>query len=64
MAENTVTEKQAEGLAIVDAILSGECDKCPSFAECRVNEHFKFPVDAYCMKQKAIVMKGWAEDGN
>ena len=54
----------AEGMAVMGAILSGRCEKCPSYSECKTNEHFKFPTDAYCMKTKAKLLKEWgAEDG-
>lgn len=57
------TEKEAEGLAVISAIITGKCNECPSYAECTTKDNFKFPVDAYCMRQKAIILKGWAEDG-
>lgn len=54
----------AEGMAVMGAILSGRCEKCSSYAECKTNEHFKFPLDAYCMKTKDRLLKEWgAEDG-
>lgn len=58
------SEKLAEGMAVMGAILSGRCEKCQSYSECKANEHFKFPSDAYCMKTKAKLLKEWgAEDG-
>lgn len=58
-------KKLAEGMAVMGAILSGRCKKCPSYLECEQNEHFKFPSDAYCMKIKAKLLKEWGiEDGN
>ena len=57
------TEKQAEGIAVFSAIMSGKCNDCQSYAECTTNDHFKFPIDAYCMRQKAIILKGWGKDG-
>ena len=57
------TEKQAEGIAVFSAVMSGECNKCLSLAECSTNDHFRFPEDAFCMKRKDVILRGWAEDG-
>lgn len=56
-------DMQAEGIAVSEAVLNGECNKCQSLSECCTNEFFKFPTDAYCMKRKNEILKGWAEDG-
>lgn len=56
-------EKRAEEIAVVSAVLSGRCEICSSYYECMSNEHFEFPSDAYCMRQKDIILKGWVEDG-
>ena len=55
----------AEGMAVMGAILSGRCEKCPIYYECKSNDHFKFPEDAYCMKTKDKLLKKWGyDDGN
>ena len=57
-------DRQAESMAVCTAIMTGECDKCPCLAECSTNDDFQFPADAFCMKRKEDILKGWAEDGN
>lgn len=52
-------EKQAEGLAISQAIVGGHCDKCAYLPQCSTDDGFKFPALAWCMKRKAEIMKEW-----
>lgn len=52
-------EKIAEGLAISNSVLNGECDICPSVAVCSSNENFKFPADAACMVHKREILQSW-----
>lgn len=50
-------EKQAEGLAISRAIVSGACNQCPVLGECSTNKQFVFPASAWCMKEKARILR-------
>lgn len=54
-------EKNAEGLAIGAAVLNGECDTCPSVADCSSDGSFKFPADAACMIHKRKILQSWEE---
>ena len=50
-------EKQAEGLAISQAIVYGHCDKCGFLSQCSTQgEAFRFPVFAWCMRRKAEIL--------
>ena len=51
-------EKQAEGLAISQAIVYGHCDKCGFLPQCSTQgEAFQFPVFAWCMRRKAEILR-------
>ena len=51
-------EKQAEGLAISQAIVYGHCDKCGFLSQCSTQgETFRFPVFAWCMIKKAEILR-------
>ena len=50
-------KKQAEGLAISQAIVGGHCHKCGCFPQCSTQNDFRFPVFAWCMKRKAEILK-------
>lgn len=50
-------DKQMEGLAISQMIVSGACIKCRYYKRCSTDERFSFPADAACMKRKAELMK-------
>lgn len=52
-------EKQAEGLAVSQAIVQGHCNKCGFYAECTSNEHFKFPIFVWCSRRKAELLAEW-----
>ena len=49
-------EKQMEGLAISQAMVSGACFKCRYYAQCSTDETFSFPPDTLCMKRKKDLM--------
>ena len=61
-------EKQAEGLAISQAIVYGHCDKCGFLPQCSTQgEAFQFPVFAWYMRRKAEIladMQKGAPDGH
>lgn len=51
-------EKQAEGLAISQAIVYGHCDKCGFLPQCSTQgEAFQFPVFAWCMRRKEEILR-------
>lgn len=51
-------EKQAEGLAISQAIVGGHCEKCGFLPQCSTQgEAFQFPVFAWCMRRKAEILR-------
>lgn len=52
-------EKQAEGLAISEAIVNGECDKCGFLSRCKSDKFFDFPVFAWCSRRKAEILAEW-----
>ncbi len=49
-------DKQAEGIAIHQAIIGGYCDSCPFLPQCSADGHFIFPVSAWCMRRKAQIL--------
>lgn len=52
-------EKQAEGLAISEAVASGKCDKCAFLKQCARDRNFEFPVFAWCQQRKHQILKIW-----
>ena len=36
-------EKQAEGIAISEAVAYGKCNECNYLSQCESNIHFRFP---------------------
>ena len=56
-------EKQAEGIAISQAIVGGHCIECGFYKKCTTDNRFKFPVFAWCMRRKAEIMADWKKDG-
>ena len=57
-------EKQAEGLAISQAIVGGHCETCGFLPQCSTQKDFKFPVFAWCMRLKAKIMTKMEEQEN
>lgn len=45
-------EKLAEGLAVNEAVVFGECDKCGFLEQCSSDDTFVPPVFAWCSKRK------------
>ena len=52
-------EKQAEGLAISQAVVQGRCLTCGFYQQCTTDEHFKFPVFAWCSRRKTEILAEW-----
>ena len=50
-------DKQMEGIAISQAVVSGECFKCPYYKRCSTDEAFCFPSDSVCMKRKKKLLE-------
>ena len=50
-------EETAEGLAIQQAVITGECNMCKYKNECENNRNFVFPENAACMKRKQRILK-------
>ena len=50
-------EKMAEGRAVLLAFFSGACDSCPYLSKCSMDNHFTFPDNAACMKEKAKLLR-------
>ena len=50
-------DKQMEGIAISQAVVSGECFKCPHYKRCRSDKTFCPPPDTACMKRKKKLME-------
>ena len=56
-------EKQAEGIAVNQAVLTGACNQCGFLARCSTDDSFKPPVFAWCAKKKAEILANWNEGG-
>lgn len=58
-----IRDKQAEGVGVNWAVVSGACNACPYLARCESDRSFKFPEDAACIGKKNEVLKTWEERG-
>ena len=56
-------EKQAEGIAISQAIVGGHCIECGSYKKCTTDNRFKPPVFTWCMRRKAVILADWKKGG-
>lgn len=52
-------EKQAEGLAISEAVATGKCNECGFLKQCESDRFFEFPSSAYCQKRKHEILEAW-----
>jgi len=50
-------EKQAEGLGVGYAIMTGACEKCESLKRCESDDTFVFPESAPCMLRKREILR-------
>ena len=50
------TDKQAEGIAVSQAIMGGHCNKCGFLTQCSTQDDFQFPAFAWCMRRKAEIL--------
>lgn len=57
-------DKQAEGMAIHQAVVTGACNQCGFLAKCSTDYRFKPPVFAWCSRKKSEILAEWrATDG-
>lgn len=54
---NVTEEKQAEGLAVAWAAISGACEECKDSFRCCTNVQFRPGEDAPCTKRKKEILK-------
>lgn len=52
-------DKQAEGIAIQEAVAEGHCDKCGFLLKCSTDDSFRPPVFAWCFRRKNEILKSW-----
>lgn len=55
-------DKQAEGIAIQEAVVEGHCDKCGFLSQCSTDDSFRPPVFAWCFRRKQEILKKWGRD--
>lgn len=56
-------EKQAEGIAISEAVATGKCNVCAYLQTCESDRAFVFPSLAWCQCRKRQILKEWQKDG-
>lgn len=52
-------EKQAEGIAISEAVATGKCNSCGFLRQCESDDRFQFPPLAWCQQRKWQILKEW-----
>ena len=52
-------EKQAEGMAISQAVAEGHCGNCGFLKQCSTDDSFKPPAFAWCTRRKSEILAGW-----
>ena len=52
-------EKIAEGLAVAKCVANRACVWCAWLLQCAEDEHFTFPEDAPCTKEKEKILRDW-----
>ena len=52
------SDKIAEGQAVTQAMLNGDCNRCAYYLKCSSNEDFEFPENAPCMQRKKRIEGG------
>ena len=52
-------DMMAEGIAVSEAVVNGECDKCRFLPQCKTDESFVFPVSAWCMERRDEILADW-----
>ena len=56
-------EKQAEGVAVHEAVVEGHCAACGFYKICSTVNTVQPPVFAWCMRRKAEIMADWKKGG-
>lgn len=51
-------DKIAEGQAVTQAMLNGDCNRCTYYLKCSSKEDFEFPENAPCMQRKRRIQGG------
>ena len=54
-------EKQAEGLAMYQAVLGGHCLRCEYLIFCSDNESFQPPAFTWCARRRVEIVKSMEE---
>lgn len=49
-------EKQAEGMAVHQAVATGACNQCGCLKQCSTDEFFKPSIFAWCQKRKHEIL--------
>lgn len=49
-------EKQAEGIAVNQAVIYGHCDNCSFLKKCATDTTFRPPFFAWCARKKAEII--------
>lgn len=52
-------EKQAEGVAVSQAVADGHCDRCGYLPQCETDKNFSFPPMAWCFRRKMEILREW-----
>ena len=52
-------DKQAEGIAVQEAVAEGHCERCGFLSRCSTDDRFRPPVFAWCFLRKQEILKGW-----
>ena len=55
-------EKQAEGIAVHQAVAEGHCVKCGFYGRCSTDSQFRPPVFSWCMRRKSAILAGWERE--
>lgn len=50
-------EDMVEGIALLQAVVFGDCLKCPYYKQCNSDDTFRFPSNAACMERKKKLEK-------
>ena len=54
-------EKQAEDVAVNEAVVDGHCVRCGFYGQCLTQINFRPPLSSYCMRRKAEIIKEWRD---
>ena len=60
--QQLTADRQAEGLAVHWAVMTGKCNQCDYLPRCCSDSSFKLPKDSFCIKKKEKILKRWNGD--